>query len=817
MLMPASGARAKMMRIGRRPAVPAGAVARGAVAPGLRLHVTVALRPRDPAALTAYAEAVSTPGSRAYHDYLTPAQFGRRFGATAAQVRAVRRSLRAQGLRPGLVTPGSLSIPVFASAARLERGLNISLRELSLPGRRTAVATNAAPALSASAAHAVQSVVGLNTVSAPRPLLARPAHLSVRRGPDLARPAATAGPRPCVAAQTAASIQGVHTADQIASTYGFSGLYSAGDRGAGTTVAIYELEPVSAGDIGAYQDCYGTHTSISFVRVDGGVGSGPGTGEAALDIENLIGLAPSAKVLVYEGRNSNSGAPGAGPFDTFREIIDQDRAQVVSVSWGECEAALGAADAGAENALFEQAAVQGQTIVAAAGDSGSEDCAFGPGHRQTQLAVDDPSSQPFVTGVGGTTLTAPGPRPTESVWNSGGAMLDGIAQPGASGGGISDLWEMPLAQRDAASAVNVLGAGVTGAQCGHPGGYCREVPDVAADADPTTGYLIYYNGSGDEFGVPEGWQAIGGTSAAAPVWAALIALADSSSACSAGPIGYALPALYGAASSSYADDFNDVHTGNNDFTGTNRGRFAAGGGYDEASGLGSPNATALAASLCAGSLRVAAPHSQQSALGANVSVNVHAQGVAGAALHFRATGLPPGLSVDGATGQITGRARHTGTYHVTAIAADRQGATAGAKFSWSVGGATRIVSASLSGLGEHRPALRFTVATGAGAPPMTALALNLPKQLRLVSAHGVRLAARGTIRFTARATGNTLTIDLRRAFRRVTVSLAFPGLHTTGARHPDARGNAAPMLGLTVLDSGRGSSKLRARLQARAS
>ncbi|HEY4824269.1 MAG TPA: hypothetical protein VIH49_04390, partial [Solirubrobacteraceae bacterium] len=66
-------------------------------------------------------------------------------------------------------------------------------------------------------------------------------------------------------------------------------------------------------------------------------------------------------------------------------------------------------------------------------------------------------------------------------------------------------------------------------------------------------------------------------------------------------------------------------------------------------------------------------------------------------------------------------------------------------------------------------------------------------------------------------TGNTLTIDLRRAFRRVTVSLAFPGLHTTGARHPDARGNAAPMLGLTVLDSGRGSSKLRARLQARAS
>ena len=790
--------------------------------------------------MTAYAEAVSSPGSRVYHHYLTPAQFGRRFGATPAQVRVVRRSLRAQGLRPGSVTPGSLSIPVLASAAKLERGLNISLRELSLPGRRTAVAANAAPALSASAAHAVQSVVGLNTVSAPHPLLARPrsgplapvrqarrspldrrpaagppdrsSHPSVRRGPGLARPAAAGGPRPCAAAQTAASIQGVHTADQIASAYGFSGLYSAGDRGAGTTVAIYELEPVSAGDIGAYQNCYGIHTSISFVRVDGGDGSGPGTGEAALDIENLIGLAPGAKVLVYEGRNSNSGAPGAGPFDTFREIIDQDRAQVVSVSWGECEAALGAADAGAENTLFEQAAVQGQTIVAAAGDSGSEDCAFGPGKRQTQLAVDDPSSQPFVTGVGGTTLTALGPRPTESVWNSGGAMLDGIAQPGASGGGISDLWQMPPGQRDAAPALNVLGAGVTGAQCGHPGGYCREVPDVAADADPTTGYLIYYNGSGGELGVPEGWQAIGGTSAAAPVWAALMALADSSSACSAGPIGYALPTLYSAASSAYAADFNDVHTGNNDFTQTNRGKFAAGGGYDEASGLGSPNAAALAASLCAGSLRVAAVHSQQSALGANVSVQLHAQGVPGAALHFRATGLPSGLSVDGGTGQITGRPRRTGTYHVTGIAADRLGATAGAKFSWSVGGATRILSPSLDGVGDHRPSLRFTVVTGAGAPPMTELALDLPRQLRLVSAHGVRLAARGAIRFTSQATGNTLTIDLRRAFRHVTVSLGYPEVQTSGARHPDARGHAAPTLGLIVVDSHHGSSRLRVRL-----
>ena len=175
MLIPGSAARAGVMRIGRRPVVPVGAVAKGAVAPRLRLHVTVTLKPRNPAALNAYAEAVSTPGSRSYRHYLTPSQFGRRFGATAAEVRAVRRGLRAQGLDPGSVTPGSLSIPVFATAARLERALRISLRRLALPGRRTAVAANAAPAVQASAAGAVQAVVGLDTVSAPHPLLARPA------------------------------------------------------------------------------------------------------------------------------------------------------------------------------------------------------------------------------------------------------------------------------------------------------------------------------------------------------------------------------------------------------------------------------------------------------------------------------------------------------------------------------------------------------------------------------------------------------------------------------------------------------------------
>ena len=155
-------------------------------------------------------------------------------------------------------------------------------------------------------------------------------------------------------------IDNAYTADQIAAAYGFSGLYAAGDTGAGTTIALYELEPDDPADIAAYQACYGTHTAVSYVTVDGGAGRGAGGGEAALDIENTIGLAPGANVLVYQGPNSNSGAPGSGPYDIFSSIINQDRAQVVSVSWGECEASLGASDAAAENTLFEQATVQGQ-------------------------------------------------------------------------------------------------------------------------------------------------------------------------------------------------------------------------------------------------------------------------------------------------------------------------------------------------------------------------------------------------------------------------------------------------------------------------
>ena len=233
--------------------------------------------------------------------------------------------------------------------------------------------------------------------------------------------------------------------------YGLTGLYDQGDLGAGQTVAVYELEPYSADDIATYQDCYGTSAPVGNVSVDGGAGVGYGEGEAALDIEDVIGLAPKARINVYEGPNSYAGA-----YDTYAAIMAQDTARVISVSWGRCEAYSGSTLMNAENVLFEQAAIQGQTVLVASGDAGSEGCSQADG-SDNSLSVDDPASQPFVTSVGGTKIVNPATPPGEVVWNE--------PSHGASGGGISEMWAAPAYQQ------TYLGA--TGGRSSRRGRRCR--------------------------------------------------------------------------------------------------------------------------------------------------------------------------------------------------------------------------------------------------------------------------------------------------------------------------------------------------------
>jgi subtilase family serine protease len=770
----------RMVRLGVAPPLPIGARVLGSLAPSSKLNVTVALAPRDPAALAAFATAVSTPGSSLYRAYITPREFARRFGPTEAQISAVEGSLQAHGLNPSPVSANGLSIHVAASAAALDRAFQVSLTRLGLVGRATAVVNRVAPALDAGIAHLVQGVIGLNGLASPRPLFARATGRPVRAAVAHARPhVVTGGPQPCGTARVAAVNQSAYTADQIASAYGFSNVYQAGNQGQGQTIALYELEPNDPSDIAAFQSCYGTQTSISYLPVDGGVGSGAGSGEAALDIEAVLAFAPKARLLVYQAPNSGSNSPGAGPYDEFSAIVSQDLAKVVSASWGQCESVEGSANAAAEGTLFEEAAVQGQTIVSASGDNGSEDCYTGGLLAGTELAVDDPASQPFVTGVGGTTLASPGPRPAETVWNAGGSLLTAMlpTTSGAGGGGVSSLWRMPGYQSGAPSFLNVL-RGSTSSGCGPGSGFCREVPDVSAIADPSAGYLIYWNGTDSAAGQPAGWQTIGGTSLSAPLWAALIALVNAAPACGGAPLGFVNPALYGAAASGYANDFNDVQSGNNDFTGTHQSTYSAGAGYDMASGLGSPNASALAGALCAHTLRLVTLAARSSTVSKTVSLQARTTG-GGSGLRFAARGLPAGVSIDAATGRISGTPRKIGRSTVTLSASDGGGAFATTSFAWTVGGPPTVSHPSVTGAGRKAPVLRLTLRSGRGAPPLEELAIALPRGVRFAGgARSVALA--GRVPFTAKVAHGILTVTPTAAATRVALTVDLAGAVTAG-------------------------------------
>lgn len=706
----AAGARALRLQIGGPPPkVPAGARALGTLAASTRLRLTVALRPRDPQALASYVGAVSTPGSPDFRHYLSVAQFAQRFGATTAEILAVSRALRAQGLIPLASTPNRLGIPVRATAGQAAQAFGTGLERFRLRDGRVAYANRAPPQLGAGAAGYVQAVVGLNTLAVPAPLSLRALRRARARAPHVL----TGGPQPCPQAGAASA----RTADQIAAAYRFSTLYAKGDLGVGQTIALYELEPYSAADIGAYQACYGTSTPVENVPVDGGAGAGSGEGEAALDIEVLAGLAPGAKILVYSGPNASSGAAGSGPYDTYAAIIAQNRAKVISTSWGVCERLEGSADAGAESTLFQEAAVQGQSILAASGDNGSTDCTNALGAPTAPAAVDDPASQPGVTGVGGTTLSALGPPPAESVWNS---------RLGAGGGGVSALWPMPSYQSGAPPTLNVINAASSRSTCGATTNFCRQVPDVAADADPATGYAIYFAGK---------WISAGGTSAAAPTWAALLALANASSTCAGSSVGFLNPPLYRLAGAAYPSGFNDVTAGSNDLLGV--GGFSATPGYDMASGLGTPDAATLAVALC-DRVSVAVVPGQSSVVGMATGLRLSAASTAGQSLVFTASGLPAGLTINPSTGVISGTPTAAGLLTVTVTARDRYGASASASFFW------RVLPALVgfpspgprSGLVGRRTTLRLAARVNTGLP-LSYSAQGLPPGLLLDRRTGI--------------------------------------------------------------------------------
>jgi hypothetical protein len=602
---------ARLIAVNPAATLPAGASEQGPVAASSAVSGVVALRLRDPSGASTFIQRVSDPRSSMFHHYLSPGEFARMFGPYPSTIAAVRRQLLADGLSVSGVSANGLLISFRGSASRAERAFGTGLERVRLADGTIGRRTTSAVRVPAAIAGAVQAVVGLNELVHESTGLVR-AHRRRHVIPGATATATgTGGPVACTAARQQQAF-GALTDQQVANAYGVGGLYTAGDLAAGQTVDIYELEPFATSDVQAFDRCYfgADHTgNISVKTVDGGPGVGPGSAEAALDVEDVSALAPSAHIHVFEGPNMNASW---GPLDTWNAIAVADDARQVSSSWGLCETALQVGAPGVqqvENEIFQQMAAQGQSVFVAAGDDGSDDCA---GHASTpaptNLSLDDPASQPYALSVGGSTILAATNPPSETVWNNGN-------NGGAGGGGISETWAMPAWQTGVAvpeNAANEACSNDPGGSAddfhlaGDPtnlpaGTLCRQTPDVSALADPQSGITIYYGGS---------WFPIGGTSSSAPLWAAMLAEINSSSGCAAAPrgVGFVNPLLYQVAESSsrnYANAFNDITIGNNDNLGVGSGSdYLAGPGYDLASGLGTPRITAahaqgLAAQLCA--------------------------------------------------------------------------------------------------------------------------------------------------------------------------------------------------------------------------
>jgi Pro-kumamolisin, activation domain/Cell wall binding domain 2 (CWB2) len=571
--------------VGRAALIPADIEATQAAPADSMMSFDVTMAPRDPQALARFVSAVSTPGSPQYGHYLSPGDFGSKFGATAQTVASVTAALRSRGLTVGAPASNRLSVPVRGTVSQVSDALSTSFKQYVLPSGRRGLANVTAPQLPAAVAASVQGIVGLDQLSRATtpddeevsnqlltpafstPAFSTPAAVSLpAAAPANSNAAAnSSAPAACAAASAAATATQAYTADQIAQHYGISGLYGT-TTGRGATIALFELESFDPADVAAFQSCFGTQTAVSARTVGGNPPAS--TGEATLEIEQVIGLAPTSNIIVYEAPNDAGSI-----YDEFRQIADDDSAQVVSDSWGLCEAQAGVSELAAlERPVFQQMAAQGQTVLAATGNSGSEGCFAPPDSSDAAVSVWEPASQPEVTAVGGTSVASL--SAADKSWND---------SFGAGGGGMSTLWTMPAYQRNLGS----LGES-SGTPCGAPSGQlCRETPDVSALADVAHGSVAYYGGA---------WHAVGGTQVATPIWASIIALTDAT--CSAGSVGFINPSLYQLAQNG-APGLFDVTTGpNNDFTGDSGGQYGTRAGYDLTTGLGRPNAAALPSELC---------------------------------------------------------------------------------------------------------------------------------------------------------------------------------------------------------------------------
>jgi kumamolisin len=606
-----------------------------------RMSVSVVLAPSNGSKMSELLAGMYDPQSANYGKWLPSGEFYTRFAPSADQIAKITSHLQASGLS---VERTSYPFVLRASgpSREVEAALGTTLHTYRSRKGTTYFANASEVRLPTEVAGAVLGVVGLtNTVRL---------H-SLHRVHASSQAAATPAcdtPYPTVSQIVGLYIDGTGfpygygagpgcsglTPSQTNSIYGAPEVGRRG-KGAGVNIAVFELSAYQRSDIQAWaQQFYGAAYKAPLVDaiVDGGplapvcptndtcpanYNGYSGDIEVDADIEIQLAVAPDVRsLIVYNAPNDYTGQT---ELDEYTAIADANAADVISSSWSVCENDVTAAMAQAENLVFEQMALQGQSMFGAAGDTGAFECLRSDG--TTIVNSLDPPSQPWVTSVGGTSfdynpnvIADPRyPRGLETVWNvdnlcnssansegTGYPGLDWCSATGAGGGGSSQFWGRPFYQfgPGITNPYTEYGNGTTNCALARSGTPCREVPDISANADEWTGYAEYCTGSAAtpystcatfSGGEPApGWFQIGGTSLSSPLVSAVFA---DRVGYTGRRIGNANPLIYLLYNIDARGYFNDI-TGIGQTT-NNNGLFPVLPGYDMATGVGTPKMGAL--------------------------------------------------------------------------------------------------------------------------------------------------------------------------------------------------------------------------------
>ncbi len=560
------------------------------------------------------------PHSPEYHRWITPEAFGREFGVSEHDLAEVANWLRGYGLEVEEIARGRRSILFSGDVAQVQRAFHTEIRAYSVGGERHyANATD--PEIPQALAGVVRGVVALHDFRS------QPAHAEAR---PVSRPELTAGAAHFLAPADFATI------------YDIAPLYQNSIDGTGQSVAVVARCNIHLSDVQTFRSYFGLPANNPNIIVNGtnpGITSTDEQTEAELDAEWAGAVAKNAAVqfVVSASTNSSDGATLSAQY-----IVDNNVAPVMTMSFGLCEAALGSSANSFLNNLWQQAAVEGITVLIAAGDSGAAGCDSSSSATAVDgLAVSGICSTPYSTCVGGTEFndsSNPGAywsstsNPVteasalqyipEVVWNESGLMPGG-SDLWSGGGGVSSIYAKPTWQ---------TGPGV-------PADGMRDVPDVSATAAGHDGYAIYLNNQ---------LYSVGGTSAATPSLAGVMAMVVEKTGARQGN---ANPTLYSLAASQQSGGtavFHDVTTGNNSVPGLTG--FSAGAGYDQGSGVGSVDAAMLVNNWPTGSgpgLEInlsATSISAAQGASAMVTVTLGVSGGFNSTVALSATGLPAGVT-----------------------------------------------------------------------------------------------------------------------------------------------------------------------------